>query len=228
MTLFVTGLLLLGVAAVAGPTAPLAHSPQAGSLRPVDEAARDPSLRALRRDLLAAAASRDAARLRPFLAVTVTMDQTRDLTADEVVRWIRSQSPADQTAFWQDLRTAVNLGFLEFGDGMCAPSIVFLLPDDADGGVAVAARGVRVRREPRADAPIIDTLTFALVEPGPESSRRAAPGFEGGDYEWQQVRLADQRLGWVLSKYLIGPGSRRFCFERIGGQWKLVAFGVAD
>jgi hypothetical protein len=36
------------------------------------------------------------------------------------------------------------------------------------------------------------------------------------DYEWFQIRLADRRLGRVLSKYVGEHGMRRFCFSSIG------------
>jgi hypothetical protein len=66
------------------------------------------------------------------------------------------------------------------------------------------------------------------MAPGPVFTRPAEPGLGGGDYEWFHVRLADGRLGWVLSKYVGQGGMQRFCFSSIGGRWMLSSWAVGD
>jgi hypothetical protein len=230
---------LCGCLAVAGGigSGPTSVSPQAGKVPRVDEADRDPGLREIRVGIVAAAASGDAARLRPFLAPQVKIvDEIADdvrLTPDEVVEWIRAQDPVDRQLFWQALRDALTLGFIRHDDLMCAPYVAFVVPMDAVEGmpyVAIVGRGVRVRSEPAQSSPIIARLDldFVTMAPGPLSPRPAEPGLWGGNYEWFPVSLADRRVGWVLSKYVGEHGMRRFCFSSIGGTWMLMGWAVGD
>jgi hypothetical protein len=225
---------LCGCLAVAGiGSGPLSVSPQAGKVPRVDEAERDPGLREIRVGIIAAAASGDAARLLPFLAPQVEIPGDLRLTPDEVVEWIRAQDPVDRQLFWQELRDAMTLGFIRAGDVMCAPYVADVMPMDAVEGmpyVAIVGRGVRVRREPAQSSPIIARLDldFVTMAPGPLSPRPAEPGLGGGNYEWFPVRLADRRVGWVLSKYVGEHGMRRFCFSSIGGRWMLMGWAAGD
>ena len=225
---------LCGALAVAGTIGsdPLFASPQVGKVRPVDEAARDPGLRDIRAGIIGATASGDTAQFLPFLAPKVKVDYDRALTPDEAVKWIRTQRPADQQLFWQELRDGVTLGFIRSADAMCAPYIAFVLPEDADQGMpylAITGRGVRVRRDPAQASPVIARLDldFVTMAPGPLFTQPAEAGLAGGNYEWFHVRLADS-LGWVLSKFVGEHGMRRFCFSSIGGRWMLSGWAAGD
>lgn len=218
--------MMLGVAAAA-----FSQDPPPGPRPPADPARGDPMLRTVRKDLIATAATRDVARLRPFLAAEVAVDGDPPVPRDRFVEGFRRQPAADRAVFWQDLRDEVTSGFAWLEDAVCAPAAVFDMPDEANGSfdvVAIIGTGVRVRAAPEVNATTIATLTDAVASRGPAPSRPAPRGLANGTYEWDQIRLHDQRLGWVLSKYVKDRGSRRFCFQRINDRWKLVAFGAGD
>jgi hypothetical protein len=153
-------------------------------LTPIDAARHDASLRTLRSALLKAADAKDAARLLPVLASRVLIDYDRVLTPAEVVNEINGYSPSDQGLFWQDLREAVELGFIRRDIDVCAPYVVFQLSERAVSDeipVGIVAAGVNVRRQPSVTAPIIDRLSYDVLEAGPEepgparSVRRPVP-----------------------------------------------------
>jgi len=232
----VVGTLLMLIATLASSVDGRPASPQTAratrKLTPIDAARDDASLRTLRDALLKAADAKDAARLLPLLASQVGIDYNRALTPAEVVNEINDYSPSDQTLFWQDLREAVELGFIR--DGMteaCAPYVIFQLEEralsDAEP-IGIVAAGVNVRREPSVTAPIIDRLSYDVLEAGPEEPRPAQPGQFGGQYRWRQVRTPKGDLGWVVSKYLRGGGDRGFCFKKEHGRWKLTSWAVGD
>jgi hypothetical protein len=181
--------------------------------------------------VLKAADAKDAARLQPLLASQVLIDFDKALTPAEVVNEINSYSPSDQALFWQDLREAVELGFIRWGMDVCAPYVGFQLSEralsDAEP-IGIVAAGVNVRREPSVTAPIIDRLSYDVLGAGPDAPRPALPGQFGGQYRWRQVRTPKGELGWVASKYLRGGGDRRFCFSKVHGQWKLNGWAVGD
>jgi hypothetical protein len=200
-------------------------------LTPIDAAKDDASLRTLRDALLKAADAKDAARLQPLLASQVLIDFNKALTPAEVVNEINGYSPSDQALFWQDFRAAVELGFIRRDIDVCAPYVVFQLSERAVSDeipVGIVAAGVNVRRQPSVTAPIIDRLSYDVLEAGPEEPRPAPPGQFGGQYQWQQIRTPKGDLGWVASKYLRVSGDRRFCFEKEHGQWKLTGWAVGD
>jgi hypothetical protein len=231
----VVGTFLVLIATLASSVDGQPASPQTAratrKLTPIDAARHDASLRTLRDAVLKAADAKDAARLLPLLASQVGIDYDRALTPAEVVNEINSYSPSDQALFWQDLREAVELGFIRWGMDVCAPYVGFQLSEralsDAEP-IGIVAAGVNVRRQPSVTAPIIDRLSYDVLEAGPEEPRPALPGQFGGQYRWRQVRTPKGELGWVASKYLRGGGDRRFCFSKVHGQWKLNGWAVGD
>jgi hypothetical protein len=232
----VLGMLLVLTATLAsladGQPARLPATHATRKLTPLDAARDDASLRALRDALRKAADSKVVARLQPLLASHVRIDYDRALTPAEVVDEIRGYSSSEQALFWQDLREAVNLGFVRQGmTEACAPYVVFQLSEralsDAEP-IGIIAAGVRVRREPSVTAPVIDTLSYEVLERGPEAPRAASPGQFSGQYQWYQVRTPKGALGWVASKYLRVGGDRRFCFTKEHGRWKLGSWAIGD
>jgi hypothetical protein len=199
-------------------------------LTPTDEALRDPSLRALRDAMLRAADARDVARLRPLLAAHVWIDR-EPLSPSGAIAAIAAYPRDDRIVFWQDLREALRLGFIRQDGDVCAPYAVFQIPQQAYGSftpLGIVAAGVRIRREPSVDSPIVDTLSYDIVAAEPGDRKPEPSGEFGGVYEWYPVRTSQGALGWVLSKYVREGGARRFCFTKERGRWKLSSWGFGD
>jgi hypothetical protein len=229
------GTFLVLIAALASSADGQPASPQTAratrKLTPIDEARHDASLRTLRNALLKAADAKDAAQLLPLFAPQVAIDFHDPLTPAEVVNKINGYSTSDQALFWQDLREAVELGFIRWGMEVCAPYAIFQLSERALSDavpIGIVAAGVNVRREPSVTAPVIDRLSYDVLEAGPEEPRPATPGQFGGQYQWYQIRTPKGELGWVASKYLRVGGDRRFCFKKEHGRWKLDGWAVGD
>lgn len=231
----VVGTFLVLIATLAssvdGQTESLPAAQVTRKLTPIDAARDDASLRALRDALLKAADAKDAAQLLPLFASQVVIDFRTPLTPAEVVNEINGYSPSDQALFWQDLREAVELGFVRWGMEVYAPYVIFQLSERAVSDavpIGIVAAGVNVRREPSVTAPIVDRLSYDVLEAGPEEPRPAPPGQFGGQYQWYQIRTPEGELGWVASKYLRFGGDLRFGFKKEHGRWRLTNWAVGD
>ena len=210
---------------------PLTQEPSLGKLRPIDEIARDPSLRKLRDDVLAIAQRRDLSALAAMSAARLQIDD-ESMTRDQFIAWVR-RMPA---SFWQELGDAMAAGFVRSNDPHEAPmfdapyvSIMRSRREDNDQPLlAIVGTAVAVHRDPDAGSPVIDRLDHDIVRPGEASAEATRPGEFAGDYLWLQIKTPSGRLGWVLSKYALSGSEPRFRFRRTSGVWKLVGYITGD
>lgn len=92
------------------------------------------------------------------------------------------------------------------------------LPDEAlDPSFpwAITRTNVAVRARPAATAPVIQTLSYDLVQ---------ASGYVGRDASWAAVTLADGRQGYVARADIRNPLDYHACFAQMSGRWMLVEF----
>lgn len=189
----------------------------AGSLVPVDEAARDPELLTLRARLLRALAEGDLetvmAAADPEIQLSFGGDYGRDAFRD------RLREPE----YRGDLAAALALGGVFRGDStFISPYTFARWPDGYEvfGCWAVIGEEVRVRAAPDLDAEILELVSY---EPVCYEGSPATPA-EG----WTEVTLDDGRTGYVSDRFLRSPVTYRAFFEKKDGRWWLTIFVAGD
>lgn len=188
--------------------------------RPVDQAASQPDFLAFRTLLLDALARRDA---RAVLSV-VHVDIRNSFGGDEGIEVFEEIWKLDDpdAPFWATMTAVLRLGGTFSPDhSFEAPYVFSAWPDDVDpyANVAITGSGVRVRREPRADAEPVAVLSHEMVEAPPDGQR---------DDGWVFVRVRDGQPGYVDRQYARGPTDYRATFEKIEGRWRITSFISGD
>jgi hypothetical protein len=101
----------------------------------------------------------------------------------------------------------------------CMPYIAVLFPGEFDAFThsVVVGSGVRLREAPAADARIVGSLVYDVVE---VLNREA---------EWTEVRTQDGKSGYVATAYLYSPISYRACIgKNEAGEWKMITLLAGD
>ena len=190
-------------------------------LLPVDEASRQPEFFTFRARLQTAVAARDAD------AVVAMADPNIKLGfgGDDGAELLRaSLMAADAAPYWREIASVLALGGAFKGDdSFRAPYFFAKWPDGADGfecGVIVG-RSVNVRREPRADAAVVASASYDIVQ-------HMVAGAGNPPEGWAAVELSNGTKGFVRADFLGGPTGLRALFNRVNGQWRLTALVAGD
>jgi len=189
---------------------PCATSEQ--TLCPVDEGAADPTFAKYREALRAAIASRNEKELLaladPKIRTSFGGDQGLKLSDSKI---------------WDELARAIALGGAFRGEGadrmFWAPYVYSSWPESIDAFTHVAAvrDDVPLREQPAADAAVVDTLRWTIVELIPSDSA-----------SWRHVRTPGGKTGWVEAAGVRSPIGYRAGFRQVDGQWKMNAFVAGD
>ncbi|HET9252191.1 MAG TPA: SH3 domain-containing protein [Candidatus Eisenbacteria bacterium] len=194
-------------------------------LRPVDEAVRQPDFFSFRAQLQAAIARRDTA------AVIAALDPGVRLSfgghgglADFRTMWL---VPDRLETLWREMGTVLALGGSFQGSSrFVAPYVFSEWPSqgaDAFEHVAVIGSNVRVRAEPRQDAPVIARLSYRIVAVG-----SGAPARGPEAREWVAVRLEDGRKGYMSRAYVRSPVDYRILCSKTPRGWVVDSFVAGD
>jgi hypothetical protein len=197
-------------------------------LLPVDEAARDPSFVKFRNELKDVIARKDAAALFRFLASDVRLSFGDTYGGPEFHKmWDPFKK---DTKVWAALSLIVdNGGKFANPNAFAAPYTYAALTDEDDvdsyTAVIVTNPNAVLRRAPNANAPVIRKLDHDILE------RLDTPGkaqHEAGPNDWDKVKDADGREGFVLSADVRSPIDYRIIFERRKGRWLIGVFLAGD
>ena len=85
--------------------------------------------------------------------------------------------------------------------------------------IAVTGSQVRIRASAASDAPVLTTLSYAILQ------------IEGNSYPqrpWTAVKLPDGRSGFVAAHLVRSPIEYRAIFTRVDGRWRMTAFIAGD
>lgn len=214
----------------AAPSAPEAPQtarcePSPDRICPVDEGTTDASF-VRYRDRLA-----DAIRRRDTEALVGAIDPTirTGFGPGGGIDDFRTQWKLDsgESTLWSELDAILSLGGAFRGEGesrsFWAPYVYAAWPEGKDAFTHVAALGpdTEIRAEARADAPLIGTVHWTILELiMREGFRPYAP--------WLEVRLPDGRTGFVRNEEVRGPIEWRAGFMKQKGEWKMVALVAGD
>jgi len=198
-------------------------------LHPRDDAAKDPGLAAVRRQIRLALAKKDVSLLLPVLAPEVLIDHDRRVPRTRVVAEFTKWSSAKKAEFWRDLRDAIDLGIaIRSPDEAYAPYLFVTLATDEDE-VAIVGTDVKVHSAPSTSSPTIEVLSNVIVRSaaGAGDSEETVE-IDGYPYVWRVIVTSSGKQGWVPKKYARQATDSGFWFAKINGTWKMASFVVED
>jgi hypothetical protein len=187
-------------------------------LEPVDEASRRPDFVTFRQQLRAAIARRDV----PAVLRVVDPQIKLGFGGDDGVDALKRKLESTETDLWQELDEVLALGgTFQEPDTFFAPYVFSRWPETFDSfeHVAVIGSGVRIRARPALSAPVVATVSYAVLKLGPD-------GYS--DEPWIGVRLPDGRAGFVDAKLARSPIDYRASFKFEDGRWRMVFFAAGD
>lgn len=197
--------------------APVGVEPVAGpKLSPVDEAAKDPTFVAYREKLRAALQAHDTKAVLALVdpKIRTSFGDGGGVTAFEKIL-------ARPGAF-ELLNTTLSLGGTFLGgsndQAFWAPYVYSAWPEEKDAfsHLAVIAENVPLRKSADANAEVIATLSYDIVEGTPTEE------------PWKQVKTTDGRTGFVEWKNVWSPIGYRAGFNKQNGEWKMTGFVAGD
>jgi hypothetical protein len=199
-------------------------------IMPVDFAVSDPGLAAMRAQIERAVAPRDASMLLPVLGPQVQVNFESSYTPREFVALQKSCAGSDRIDFWRELHDAISLGMARHPAGGVIAPYVFVKATGVETLVITGSR-VALRSAPDPEAPAVDWLSYDVVQrsPGDVWEDRSRPvRIQGFEYGWVPVVSPSGKSGWVSEKYARSVIATRLSFQKIGGEWKLVAIIAGD
>jgi hypothetical protein len=202
------------------------------TLKPVDEAPLDPEFLAFRTRLQAAVSNHDAVALMDVVHAEIKNGFGGDDGINAFKQMWRPEDPKSE--LWIQLGTVLGLGGSFDGPAgparpaspseFTAPYIFSKWPSGVDSFdfVAVTGAEVRLRAEPSSDAPVIGTVSYALLQLDTDfDSTRIVPD------EWTTVKFNGKK-GYIASRFVRSPIDYRARFSRLNGTWKLTFFLAGD
>ncbi len=196
---------------------------EALQIKPVDEAAKDPTFFVFRAKLIQAIARRDTA----YLLSVIASDCSNGVdTKPGIPTFIEQWKPAaPDSEIWSELGKALSMGgkFEDGGKRFTAPYVSACFPHGLDGleNSVIVGEKVRLRKLPSKDAEIVGTLSWNIV--------KVSMGRDPDDQakEWTQVTTFDGRTGYVLSNYVMSPAADWSAyFEYRSGKWVLTSLNA--
>ena len=188
-------------------------------LQPVDEAAQNPDFLAFRTRLKGIVSKHDTKELLEVLHPDIRASFGSDHGIPAfVAMWTLNEASSE---LWKELGTVINLGGTFSGPSMfTAPYTFSNWPNDVDSFdfMAITGTNVRIRTQPSAEAPVIATVSYAILE----NDLDAKP-VEG----WTAVKFQSKR-GYVSSQFIRSPIDYRARFEYQDGRWRMVFFLAGD
>lgn len=199
-----------------------AHLPDTPPLlKPVDEARLHPDFLRFRNQLKDIARRRDERALMQIVDPDIRISFGDNNGIDNFRKLVRGQFGQPAAKFWSDFARMLDLGgtLREDRHGFVAPYIYSAWPNHYDSFEcsAVVGANVRVRDQPRADARIVATVSYAIVRLHPSP-----------DLAWTAVELVDGRKGYIAARYVYGPTGWRAFFDDESGRWRMSLFIAGD
>lgn len=191
------------------------------SLLPVDEAAKQPDFFTFRAQLQIAVAKRDKAAVLAVVSKTVQNGYGDDNGINHFKKNWAIDKPNSE--LWETLGTVLALGGGFQSDGsFAAPYVASSWPDAAGDGfenVAIIGNKVNVRKAPKADSEVLQTLSYEVV---PLDTN------DHGNDQWVAIKLPDGKKGYVSRSFARSPVDYRASFEKVDGRWQMTSLLAGD
>jgi len=200
-------------------------------VKPIDEAAKDPSFAAFREKLIEAAERRDFKFILGILDPKIRLSFGGDAGIADFKKMWKIDRP--DSKFWDEFLPVIKNGGSFMNDPetktllFYAPYSFRSFPDDLDAfehGV-IFGSNVNLREQPSRDSPIRASLSHNIVKVNSEKSIEKKGG-EG--YEWLWVETLGGQSGFVKGEYFRSPIDYRAGFAKKNGRWRMVTFIAGD
>ncbi len=198
-------------------------------VRPIDEAPKNASFLAFRKQLIAALEKRDT----KFIYGIVDRNIKLGFGGEDGIANFRKtwKIESKDSKFWDEMLTVVkNGGQFDKRDRnlFMAPYLFTAFPEDIDAFdyQAIFGNNVNLRSRPDITAPVVTKLSYNVVKVDLEKSVPIS-GTEG-EYLWLRVETLGGKKGWVKPEYVRSSIDFRAGFERIRGRWTLTFFLAGD
>ncbi|HET9217660.1 MAG TPA: SH3 domain-containing protein [Terriglobia bacterium] len=189
------------------------------TLHPVDEAAQNPDFLAFKMRLQDIIAKRDTAALLEVVHPDIKIGFGGDHGAAAFQEEWKPREPG--STVWKELAEVLRLGGTFDGPTLFTTPYTFSRwPNgiDAFEFSAVTGSSVRIRNAPSLNAPVVTTVSYAILE----------LVFEDKPVEgWTAVKL-DGKTAYLDSRYIRSPIDYRARFEYSEGRWRMVMFLAGD
>jgi hypothetical protein len=192
-------------------------------LLPLDEATTRPDFFIFRAHLQAVLAQRDLDGLLKVVDPRIRSSFGDDEGIEAFKKLWRIDEPDSE--LWRELATVLALGgAFDAAGNFTAPYTFSRWPQGADSfeNVAVMGSNVRIRTEPRIDAPTIASVSFSVLRLDAEAFRS-----DWTRNEWTAVRF-NGRKGYIATRYIRSPIDYRASFTYTDGRWLLTLFVAGD
>ena len=186
---------------------------------PRDECAKLPGFAEFRDKLFAAAKAKDVEALVALADPKINLDFGGGSGVEEFKK--RLSDP--KVRLWDEIGALSGLGCAADGGIATLPWIFSRLPetyDDASRAMLGAGPDLALRDKPAADANVLRTLAWPVVELVGAGFDRAA--------RFTQVRLADGAQGYLETARLRSLLDYRLIADREGGEWRITALIAGD
>ena len=186
---------------------------------PRDECAKLPGFAEFRDKLFAAAKAKDVEALVALADPKINLDFGGGSGVEEFKK--RLSDP--RVRLWDEIGALSGLGCAADGGIATLPWIFSRLPetyDDASRAMLGAGPDLALRDKPAADAKVVRTLAWPVVE-------LVGAGFDPAA-RFTQVRLADGTQGYLETDRLRSLLDYRLIADREGGEWRITALIAGD
>lgn len=200
-------------------------------VRPVDEAAKDPSFLAFRTKLIAAAERHDVNYIYSVIDPKIKLGfGGEDGIGNFKKTWKLENKSSD---FWSEFLTVIKNGgsFQEKGKLFSAPYTFSSWPDDLDpfDYLVIFGNNVNLRDAPSRDGKVIGNLSYNIVTVDTEKSvLNNAAKEEDRRYLWYKIKTLAGKEGFVSADFVRSSIDLRAGFEKVRGKWKLTFFLAGD
>lgn len=209
--------------------APVPASAESTILRPIDEATRVQSFYEFRTKLREIVRKRDADALLDRVHDSIEFSFGADASGKPafVKNWGLKTNPA-KSALWRELGQVLAEGAVFGNEQMfTAPYYYSKWPEQFDAFEYMLVHGekIPVRKEAKAAAPVLESVSYLIVK---------APEGEGKRDGFTTVELPGGKKGFVETKFLRSPVGYRAIFlfvkdkTSLGGRWLLKTFIAGD
>lgn len=196
------------------------------TLKPIDQAGRDPAFAAFRTQLLRAIERRDVeyvvARASPEIKLSFGGQYGRDMFRDDLT----GSQDWQGEPYWTELQTVIELGGVFLGDGsFCTPYLACVdvpgCPDcDPYETVFVTTANAVARDMPDPDATVVARLSYDVLRFAVES--------DSGGQDWYPVLLPPGRVAYVSRADARMAVDYRARFEKTVEGWRMTVFIAGD
>lgn len=194
-------------------------------LKPVDQAARDPSFKTYRTALLDAVRRRDTEFVVLQAARDIKLSFGGDSGRDAFRDALTGHEDWQGESYWRELQTVLELGGVFLSDGaFCAPYLACMdVPGcpycDPYETVYVTKKDAVARTAPYPNASVAAKLSWNVLQTDYEAQ---------GAQSWYTVRLPDGRAAYIADSDARMAIDYRARFEKTAEGWRMTVFIAGD